>query len=121
MAVSSFRDLLVWQKACDLAEAVHVTAKRFPREELYGLAAQMRRSSASVSANIAEGAGRGSSAEFCYHIGVALGSLYETRTWIELARRFGYLSPQETQTLDSLADEVGAMLHALRAKLRARK
>ncbi len=121
MTISNDRELIVWQKACDLAGAMYVATRHFPREVRYGITEQMRRPSASVPANIAEGMGRTGSAEFCHHVSVALGSLYETRTWTELARRFGYLSAQGAAALDALADEKGAMLYALCARLRKPK
>ncbi len=86
--ISSYRDLVVWQKACDLAQAVYRATRTFPKEKLFGLTSQIRRAAVSVPANIAEGAGRFGITEFRHFISVARGSLAELRTLLELAYRF---------------------------------
>ncbi len=63
--IKSHRDLVVWQKAMDLTVELYSVTKQFPRDELYGLTGQVRRSAASIAANIAEGQGRRSAGEFC--------------------------------------------------------
>lgn len=73
--IHSYRDLRVWQGAMDLAEACYRTTRQFPREELYGITAQIRRAAASVAANIAEGHGRDGRGEFVQFLRVAQGSL----------------------------------------------
>jgi four helix bundle protein len=65
MAVRSYRELVVWRKAMDLVKAVYDGTKGWPKEELYGLASQIRRAVVSVPSNIAEGQGRSSTKEFC--------------------------------------------------------
>jgi four helix bundle protein len=72
--MKDFRQLRVWDKAHRLTLAIYKVTKRFPKEETYGLASQMRRSSASIATNIAEGCGRNSDADFCRFLVVALGS-----------------------------------------------
>lgn len=76
-AHKSFEDLLVWEKAINLAEYTYLVSKKFPKDEQYGLTAQIRRCAVSVASNIAEGAGRNNYKEFIQFIGIALGSLAE--------------------------------------------
>jgi four helix bundle protein len=116
-SVKSYRDLAVWQGACDLAERVYRCCRHYPSDELYGLTSQTRRAAVSIAANIAEGAGRKGSSEFAHFISIAAGSLAELRTLLELARRFGYLPGDAVTELDGQADEVARMLHGLRRSL----
>jgi four helix bundle protein len=82
----SFRDLPVWQKSMQLTVTVYRITQDFPREEMYGLTSQLRRSAISVPSNIAEGQGRLNSTEFRQFLGIARGSLCELQTQLELAR-----------------------------------
>jgi len=72
--VQSFRDLIVWQRSVQLTVAIYRLTQNFPREEMYGLSSQMRRSAVSVPSNIAEGQGRLSTGEFRQFLGIARGS-----------------------------------------------
>src|SRR5690606_10442061 len=85
--VSSYRDLQVWRRALDLAEAIYEATAHWPREERFGLVSQIRRAAVSVPSNIAEGAARRSTGEFLQFIGMARGSLAETDTQLLLAQR----------------------------------
>ena len=80
MAVKSYRELMVWQKAIELVEAVYTATGSFPPQEVYGLTSQLRRAAVSVPSNIAEGQGRRSTAEFAHHLSIAYGSLCEIET-----------------------------------------
>ena len=117
-ALRSFRELVVWQKSVDLAEKVYVATRTFPRWELYGLVSQMRRAVVSIPSNIAEGQSRNSTGEFLQFLGIARGSLAELETQVELARRLGYLSPQEAESLLMECTEIGKMLSGLMKSLR---
>ncbi|MBL8311627.1 MAG: four helix bundle protein [Burkholderiales bacterium] len=83
----SHRDFPVWKAAMDLAESVYDLSAAFPGDERYGLTSQIRRAAVSVPSNIAEGAGRSSTGELAHFLGIALGSLAELETQIELAVR----------------------------------
>ena len=85
--IRSHRDLLVWQCAMDIAVATYEITKRYPREELFGLTSQSRRAAASVSANIAEGYGRGTKQAYVNFLRIARGSLKELETHLVLAER----------------------------------
>jgi four helix bundle protein len=117
--VKSFRDLDVWRLSLDLAEAVYQCTASFPKSELFGLTAQMRRAAVSVPSNIAEGRARSSTKEFLQFLSIALGSLAELETQFELAVRLGY-TDNAVHPVIFLADAVGKKLRCLQKSLRAR-
>jgi four helix bundle protein len=117
----SFRDFKVWQKAHEMTLAVYNTTRDFPREELYGLTSQLRRSAASIGANIAEGCGRRSDGEMCRFLQIARGSASETEYHFLLARDLELLSEPQFQRLSKDADELQRMLTALIQKFRPAK
>ena len=114
---ASHRDLVVWQKAMDLAVQVYRLTASFPKHELYRLTSQVTRAVASVPANIAEGNARGSRRDYANFLAIAKGSLNETETFMILALRLGYLREQELAPTLFLITEIGKMLTALRARL----
>lgn len=118
--IRSFRDLEVWRAACDLAEKVYRATEGFPKKEVYGLADQMRRAATSVPSNIAEGAGRLGPIEFRHSLSIALGSLAELRTQVELSRRFGYFTDDQAEDLDNDITRVESMTWRLHQSLGAR-
>ena len=120
MAVESYRDLIVWQKAMDLAVVIYEQTRAFPRQEAYGLTAQARRAAVSVPSNIAEGQARTTTNDFLRFLGVAAGSLQELETQVILAARLGYLEePNKAQLLDQCR-EVARLLQGLINSLRRR-
>lgn len=119
-AINSYRDLKVWQEAMALAEACYRLSEIFPRDELYGLSAQIKRSSVSVAANIAEGHGRESTGSFIQHLRIAQGSLKETETHALIAVRVGLLSAEEIIELMQKCDSLGRQLRALIRSLQQR-
>ena len=90
--VVTHKDLEVWKKAMDLAAQVYSLTARFPKEELYGLTSQIRRSAVSIPSNIAEGAARHSRNEFIHFLHIASGSVAELETQLLLATRMGFIS-----------------------------
>ena len=110
--VNSFRDLLVWQKAMDLAGAIYTATADFPRHELFGLTAQLRRAAVSIPSNIAEGRATGGG-RYRHHVRIAIGSEAELQTQIELAVRRAYFTPERAKALLDDASEVGRMLHGV--------
>ena len=113
MSIESYRDLEVWQVAMDLAFDAYTTTRSFPRDELFGLTSQIRRSASSIPANIAEGWGRQSSADYIRFLRIAQGSLKECETHIILARRLELLTADRSDPLLQRADRIGRMLRAL--------
>src|SRR5579864_5895777 len=109
----TYEDLRVWRRAMDLILEVYRCTALFPKQEIYGLTSQMRRSAVSVPSNIAEGKGRFSRKELLQFLFHARGSLLELRTQITIARELDYLSSTEGETLTNHADEVGRLLNGL--------
>jgi four helix bundle protein len=114
-----FKRLTVWQKAHRLALDVYRLTSGFPREERFGLTAQLRKSAASVPTNIAEGCGRSGEREFAHFVSIASGSASETEYHLLLAHDLGYLSAHQHQVADANVNEVKKMLGALHRKLTA--
>ena len=108
---NSYRDLIVWQKAMTLTKKVYQLTKTFPSDEIYGLTSQIRRCSVSIPSNIAEGRGRNSNKEFIRFLNIALGSVYELQTQLELALSFNYIA--DYKNVNELSIEVEKMLNAL--------
>ena len=116
-----YRDLVLWQRAIELAADVHQVTLKLPRHETFGMAAQIRRSAVSIPSNIAEGSGRRTTREFIAFLHIARGSLPELKTQLFLAQRVGYLDDADVTTTDSLSDEVGRLLNAVIRGLRRRQ
>ena len=105
MKVKCYEELIVWQKAMQLAKLVYLLQKGLPKEEIYGLGDQIRRAVVSVPSNIAEGYGRGSDAEFKRFLAISRGSLFELKTQLQLAEGVGLLNINEE--VWNLIEEVG--------------
>ena len=105
-----FRELKVWQKAHELTLAVYKATACFPKVELYGLTAQMRRASVSISANISEGAGKNSRPDFARFLSIALASASEVEYELLLARDLRYLDQKGHDELAASVVEVKRML-----------
>ena len=109
--------LVAWQKSMDLVEKIYELSKRFPRDEVYGLTSQVRRAAVSVPSNIAEGAAGRSSVQFRNYLSVAIGSLNELDTQLEIARRVGYVDAAAVTETEALVDECLAVTYGLRRSL----
>lgn len=107
-----FRDLKVWMKAHQLTIGIYRTTREFPKEELFGLTSQMRRSSSSIGANVAEGCGRRSDGELTRFLHIARGSAVELENHLLLARDLEYLAGKKCDELVTQVDEVQRMLTA---------
>ncbi|MEX2523996.1 MAG: four helix bundle protein [Gammaproteobacteria bacterium] len=117
MEIRSFRDLTVWQSGKELALQVYKITSSFPREEIYGVTSQMRRAAVSVPANIAEGFNRRHNREFKRFLSIALGSIAELETLVELVFEFNYVDEDQSDKLFELLDHEGRMLRALITRL----
>jgi four helix bundle protein len=111
--MKDFRDLQVWAKSHALTLTVYRATSSFPKEELYGLTSQMRRSSASIPANIAEGCGRSGNGEFHRFLQISTGSASELEYHILLARDLGFLAQGDFESLTGQVQEVKKMLAGL--------
>jgi four helix bundle protein len=116
--LSNHRELVAWQEAIKLVVLIYRETASFPREELFGLTAQLRKSAGSIPANIAEGAGRNSAKELIQFLGIASGSGAEVDTHLEVALQLGYI--RQDSTVFGQSDRVGKLLVGLRRSLRQR-
>lgn len=116
-AIKSYRDLLAWQKAVALVEAVYKVTGALPADERYGLVSQLRRAAVSIPSNIAEGHGRETTKEFTRFISIARGSLAELETQLEVVARLGMLSSDALRPIVEACDELGRILRGLRKSL----
>lgn len=111
--LKNFKDLKVWQKSYQLCLEIYKVTKRFPKEEIYGLTSQIRRSAVSIPSNIAEGYGRKTTPEYTRSLYIAYGSNCELETQILLSGDLDYLERKETSKVLGSIGEVERMLKAL--------
>jgi four helix bundle protein len=111
--VRSYRDLNVWQQAMTLVEDCYRLTKHFPKEETYGMSAQIRGAAVSIAANIAEGQGREQTLVFVQFLRIAQGSLKELETHLMIAERVGLAVAEAIDPLMRRADDIGRMLRSL--------
>ena len=119
--VKYYRDLQVWQKGIELVKEIYLLTKQFPKEEIYGLSSQIRRASVSIPSNIAEGQARKNTDEFRQFLYIALGSLAEVDTQLELPIQLSYLSQNDIHKTANLVLELRKMLYSLINKLPKKK
>lgn len=112
-----YKDLKVWKKSIDLVEHVYKETQNFPKEEIYGLTSQIRRSAVSVPSNIAEGSARRSNNDFIRFINIAYSSLSELETQLYIANRLGYLNDIMLKNIEDDMSQIGMMLNGLRNSL----
>jgi four helix bundle protein len=111
-----FTKIEAWHLADDLTVAVYEITRTFPREELYGLTSQLRRATSSVPANVAEGSGRETKRDYLHFLYIARGSLAESRYFVHLAHRLGYIGEVENRRL---AEHSGRTFACLRGLIQA--
>ena len=116
--MQDFRNLKVWQKAHALTLAVYRATRNFPPDEKFGITSQLRRSCASISANLAEGCARGGDVDFARFVNVAAASASETDYHLILARDLQYLEESDYQSLYEQVSEVKRMLNSFERTLR---
>jgi four helix bundle protein len=114
--IKSFRDREVWSAAMSLAVQCYRATESFPTSERYGLTSQIRRATASIPANLAEGHSRSRKA-FRNHVNIAVGSQAELDTLLELGLRLTYLTSKEHEMLEERLRRTGQMLHGLQRSL----
>ncbi len=110
MRISQFHEIIAWQKAHALTLFIYKISKRFPKDEKYGLTDQIRRASTSVSANIAEGFSRKCLKDSLHFYNISESSLEEVKYFLLLSRDLHYITEEEHQSLQVIADEVGKVL-----------
>ena len=117
--IQTYKDLIVWQRAMDLVEAVYELTKEFPKSETYGLISQMRRCAVSIPSNIAEGRRRGSKKDYRQFLVIAYGSGAELETQIEIAKRLLFSKNLDYAKVDQLLLETMKMLNKMLSSLRS--
>ncbi|HUR36898.1 MAG TPA: four helix bundle protein [Terriglobales bacterium] len=111
--VKAYTELIAWQKAVLLVTEIYKVSKTFPKDEVYGLTAQIRRAAVSVPSNIAEGQGRLTRGEFKQFLGNARGSLFEVQTQVHIAANLGYLEKEEASKFLESTNEVARIMNGL--------
>lgn len=111
--LSSYKELIVWQKSFELSKEIYQATTKFPKSEIYGLTSQMRRCAVSIPSNIAEGYTRGHRQEYIQFLRTAFASGAELETQLLLARDLKFISLEEFRNLDGLLTEVMKMLNKL--------
>ena len=115
--ISSYRDLVVWQKSMDLVKEIYRLLRRLPREENYSLCDQMRRSAVSIPSNIAEGYARQAPGDYARFLTIARGSVFELQTQLLICERLDYLSNDDIAEVIRLCEDISKMLYSILAKL----
>jgi four helix bundle protein len=116
--MKTFRDLLIWQKAMALVTQCYKATKQLPKEELFGLTSQIRRCSISIPSNISEGYGRGTNKDYHRFLTIAMGSLFEFQTQIEIAYNLEYISENDFNIIYADSRELERMLSSFINKVR---
>jgi len=114
--IDSYRDLVVWQRAMELAIEVYKLVKKLPREETYGLSDQMRRAVVSIASNIAEGQSRNSVKDYAHYLVIARGSKSELETQLLMCVGIGYLSETDISNSMLMLSEIGKMINTMLSK-----
>ena len=115
--MSYYKNLHIWQKSMDLVDNIYSLTKEFPKEEIYGLTNQIRRSAVSIPSNIAEGAGRNSDAQFSNFLSYSNGSTLEVETQLIISNRQGYLREKDLKEITKLIEDIQKMNYKLQSKL----
>jgi four helix bundle protein len=117
--MQNYKDLKVWEKAHHFTLSVYKITKAFPKEEIYSLTSQLRRSASSIPANIAEGCGKNSHPEFAHFLNISLGSANESEYFLILSKDLNYLNEDNFTVLFTTINEIKAMLISLITKVRS--
>ncbi|NQY28660.1 MAG: four helix bundle protein [Flavobacteriaceae bacterium] len=111
-SVTTYKDLLIWQKGIEIVKEVYLLCKELPKEELYGLTSQIKRSSVSIPSNIAEGWGRNYTKSYIQFLKYSRGSLLELETQIIIAKELDFISTVMFDKIQNLITEESKMLNA---------
>mgnify|MGYP001590322825 CR=1 FL=1 len=116
--MSTYKKLLIWQKAMSLVTETYEITKQFPKEELFGLTSQIRRSAISIPSNIAEGYGRKSNKEYFRFLTISISSLFEFQTQIEISKNINYLNENDFNKLYKDSRELEVMMTSFIGKIK---
>jgi len=115
--MKTHHDLDVWKKAINFVTIIYKETADFPKNEVYGITSQIRRSAISIPSNIAEGAARNSAKEFNHFLAISLGSLSELETQLIIAMNLEYIMPESFRNLEGLLVDIRKMLIGLKKSL----
>jgi four helix bundle protein len=118
-SIESYKDLIVWQKSMQLVKMTYQLTKDFPKEEMFGLTSQIKRSSVSIPSNIAEGWGRFSRKDYVRFLRISRGSLFEFETQLILSKELDFI--KDIASTQLLITEVGKMLNTMIKKLESKE
>ncbi len=113
----NYKGLKIWHRSMDLVEQVYILTDKIPKNEIYGLIGQIKRSAVSVPSNIAEGAGRSSDKEFIRYLSISTGSLNELNTQLVIARRLDFINEDELQKIEEDINEIQKMTYTFKGQL----
>ncbi len=113
-----FEELKIWKESVKFASEIYTLTKKFPKEEQFGITAQLNRAAVSISLNIAEGEGRGSDADLRRFIQIAIGSLNEVVTILYISLEQKYMSQTEFSSFYGQCEQISKMLHAFKNYLK---
>jgi four helix bundle protein len=115
--MASYKELIVWQKAFNVAVDIYTVTKKFPKDEIFGMTSQMRRSAVSISSNIAEGSLRGTKKDYVHFLRISLGSCAELENQILLSEKIGLIKKEDCTTITGQLAEVMKILNVIIKKL----
>jgi four helix bundle protein len=121
MALTHYRELILWQRAMELVLEIYRVTQQFPPTEVYGLSNQLRRAAVSIPSNIAEGQGRGGATDFAHYLRIANGSRQEVETQLMIAQRLGYIQAATMENVTMLIEETGRLLSGLLKSIASNK
>lgn len=121
MSIKSYQDLIVWQKGMEFVVTCYKITQNFPKDEVFGLTSQLKRSAVSIPAKIAEGHGRLTRGEYIHFLGIAQGSLKESETHLLLANRLKFINSEQLNYAMEQAEQISKMLSTLISSLRSKK
>ncbi len=119
--MSTFRSLLIWQKSMALVTEIYQLTNLFPKEEIYGLTSQIRRSSISIPSNIAEGYGRDGNNDYLRFLNISISSLFEMQTQLEISFNLKYINENQFNKINGESREIERMLSVFIRKIKERK
>lgn len=119
--MNTFRDLLIWQKSMTLVTEIYQLTNLFPKEEIYGLTSQIRRSSISIPSNIAEGYGRDGNNDYLRFLNISISSLFEIQTQLEISFNLKYINENQFNKINGESREIERMLSVFIRKIKERK
>ena len=118
--METHKDLRVWQQGIEMVTSIYLMTKSFPKEEVFGLASQLRRASVSVPSNIAEGYARGTDKEKLHFLRITSGSMSEVETQLLLSLNLGYINQEKYNELSEIVTSVWKQLNSLITPLKKR-